>query len=136
MTCTLPDTAAAESSNVKPLVAGSAIMKHKKKQKVRLQKPETKCCFYSVSAVIFLQNCKFHHKQSYIQLRIPPNVNCFNTERWKFSCWGKCWHVGLFFGNDLSHEITSTDICLSFKPQSGQHTGSLEIAKNRLEMMS
>lgn len=134
MTYTLPDTAAAESSNVKPLIAGSAIIKHKKKQKVRLQK--LNAAFIVCQLSFFCKTANSTTNTSYIQLRIPPNVNCFNTERWKFSCWGKCWHVGLFFGNDLSHEITSTDICLSFKPQSGQHTGSLEIAKNRLEITS
>lgn len=77
MTYTLPDTAAAESSNVKPLVAGSAIMKHKKKQKVRLQKPETKCCFYSMSAVIFLQNRKFHHKHKLYTVKNTPECELF-----------------------------------------------------------
>lgn len=28
--------------------------------------------------------------------------------------WKKCWHMGLFFGNDGSHEIASAGMCLSF----------------------
>lgn len=78
------------------------------KQKVRQLKPKLNAGLQCYCNANFTNTHRL-----YVQLRIP---RMWIVKHWKMEIqlWGKCWHMGLFFGNDLSHKVTSPAICLSF----------------------
>lgn len=131
MTYTLPDTTGESQRSNGNLRARRVIVKLKK-SKGESAKTETNAAFTVCC-------CSFSplHKHEWYTVDHPPIVNCLKLNYDKFSWWKKCWHKGLFFGNDLSHEITSTDICLSFARYASP-VSTLVVYKtgNWLELMS